>query len=81
MFMIKSEPSQVEVQFACTLMGTVPNHISTNASNSLSLPEGGSQWCVGKCFNNWLFGGGGVAWGGGVGKINKNKNKPKIPDL
>lgn len=42
MFMIKSEPSQAEVQCACILMGTVPNHIATNAYNSLSLPEGGS---------------------------------------
>lgn len=70
--MIKLEPSQVEVQFACTLTETVPDHIATNAYNSLSLLEGGSQWCAGKCFNNWLFGGGGV--GVGVGKIKTNKN-------
>lgn len=69
--MIKSELSQVEVQFACTLTGTVPNHIATNAYNSLSLLEGGSQWCAGKCFNNWLFGGGG-------GGQNKNKQKSLI---
>lgn len=42
MLMIKSQPNQVEVQFACTVMVAVPKHIPTDFHNSFSLQEGGS---------------------------------------